>query len=513
MGYLTENSLNFAKEHIRKYYDSDFYPKPFEFVALWHNWDEVKEYLLSREVNSVPISTPRTFAAPKPNENFRIVHQLEPLEALTYTALAYLVAENIETSRAPVDAHIACSYRIQVANGDFFGAGNGYQNFLDKCQELASRYSYVLVTDITDFYNQIYLHRLSNNISVYGQDLEEIASDIEGFLTSLNTTVSKGVPVGPAASIIMAEASLIDIDQYLMDRDFGYTRYVDDIRIFGQSRTSLRVLLEKLTRYLYENHRLTLSSEKTSMLPSELFVREYLRSPQVQEKSEIHEALSRMQSDTNPYGWEMESTRREPDTETQARATVDALRNLMGRILRFPRLDLGLARHVLRKARSLRIRAIVPSLLDNLELFSPVINDVVLYLDKVTNNSFINNNMNRLAGICETSGCNAIPWVRFWLEAYLANHYHYQGSPIIRRFLFNDAHTVNQAMAAVKSRNVSWFRCRRSNINNYGSWDKRAIIYSSQLLSRDERNHWLSYLENNTDSFLDRMVIRWVRSL
>ena len=38
---LTEESLDFAKQHIEKYYDSDFFPKPFEFEAIWHNWDEV----------------------------------------------------------------------------------------------------------------------------------------------------------------------------------------------------------------------------------------------------------------------------------------------------------------------------------------------------------------------------------------------------------------------------------------------------------------------------------------
>ena len=45
MTILTEQSLEFAREHIGKYYDSDFFPKAIEFDALWHQWDEVKKDL------------------------------------------------------------------------------------------------------------------------------------------------------------------------------------------------------------------------------------------------------------------------------------------------------------------------------------------------------------------------------------------------------------------------------------------------------------------------------------
>ncbi len=48
MSKLTEESLDFARQHIEKYYDSDFFPKPFEFEAIWHNWNEVKAELSGR---------------------------------------------------------------------------------------------------------------------------------------------------------------------------------------------------------------------------------------------------------------------------------------------------------------------------------------------------------------------------------------------------------------------------------------------------------------------------------
>ncbi len=49
MSKLTEDSLEFARKHIEKFYDSDFFPKTFEFQAIWHCWDEVKSDLLSKK--------------------------------------------------------------------------------------------------------------------------------------------------------------------------------------------------------------------------------------------------------------------------------------------------------------------------------------------------------------------------------------------------------------------------------------------------------------------------------
>jgi hypothetical protein len=40
MTILSEFALEFAKDHISKYYDSDFFPKADEFAAIWHNWEE-----------------------------------------------------------------------------------------------------------------------------------------------------------------------------------------------------------------------------------------------------------------------------------------------------------------------------------------------------------------------------------------------------------------------------------------------------------------------------------------
>src|SRR5947208_7966304 len=111
MAIISEAALEFAREHITKYYDSDFFPKPAEFEALWHQWPEVRSDLMSRNVGKHLVTPPRVLTIPKPKGAFRVVHQLEPLESVIYTALAYEVAASVEAARMPRTEHIACSYR------------------------------------------------------------------------------------------------------------------------------------------------------------------------------------------------------------------------------------------------------------------------------------------------------------------------------------------------------------------------------------------------------------------
>ena len=191
MSKLTEESLDFARHHIEKYYDSDFFPKSFEFEAIWHNWDEVKAELSSKNVEKLWVFPPHTMPAIKSNGTYRIVHQLEPVDAVIYTAMAYEIAPSVEAARLPVAMKAACSYRLQIHEGSFFSAGGGYPDFDTRTTELANQFKYILATDITDFYNQIYLHRLNNAIEFADPALKNKAKDIELFLSKINGKTSK----------------------------------------------------------------------------------------------------------------------------------------------------------------------------------------------------------------------------------------------------------------------------------------------------------------------------------
>jgi len=91
---------------------------------------------------------------------------MDPLDVICYTAVAHGFSNKIEEHRIPARENVACSYRISPDGKGFFVKGSGFSDYRVICQELAKIYKYVLVTDISDFYNRIYLHRLGTAISI-----------------------------------------------------------------------------------------------------------------------------------------------------------------------------------------------------------------------------------------------------------------------------------------------------------------------------------------------------------
>lgn len=504
MGLLSEESLEFAKEHVERYYDSDFFPKPEEYKAIWHSWNDVKKELSSTNVGKMFVENPNTSTSAKPKGGFRVVQQLDPLRTLIYTALAYTVAEAIEKKRVPRNLNIACSYRIELKNGSFFADGNGFEKYIDKSKDLASNFKYVLYTDITDFYNQIYLHRLNNAISHADESLSDTANDIESFLSKLNGKNSQGVPVGPAASIVMSEAVLMDIDEYLISQGVQHTRYVDDFRIFSDDREKLIAVLEDLTLYLYKTHRLTIATDKTKIMECEHYLNEILFNHYEIEKKEI---INRIEV-YNPYSDQYEELNNpfldEEDIFTEQIGLV------ADKILESDHLDIGIARYFLRKSKKYKISKSAKVVFDNFNLFQPVISDVFLYLDRVTDSNFIQEWQSEIINLMNS---NLIKrnLVKIWFEWYVARNAELLKIPEINNFVFNNASISCQSKAAIKLNKLSWIRNMKENLYQVNNKDRLAILKAAQILPKDERDHWLRLTEQTAPLPIDRWVAKWVR--
>lgn len=508
MSILTDDSLEFARKHIEKFYDSDFFPKLFEFKAIWHSWEEVKKELMSKNIGKMVVSTPILMTSKKPKKNFRVVQQLDPIDTLVYTALTYLVAESIEKARVSKLNKVACSYRIELNEGNFFSESNGFVDFIEKSEELSNQFDYVLATDISDFYSQIYLHRLNNNIEYSNPALKEYPNELESFLSKLNHKNSQGLPVGPAPSIVLAEALLIDIDEFLVNAGFDFTRYVDDFRIFGKSEKELLEILDKFTLYLFKNHRLTLSSDKTKIVKTSLFIDEILHNHYEIEKSQIFEKLRVI----DPYDGEVyieEDFEMITDFDTSTKEEQE-IKVLMQKLLEREILDLGIARALIRKSKKLKLKSICRVIFERFDFFIPVVNDVFLYFQYITDDEFIQMYRDEIINLSKSDCLNNL-LVKYWFEWYISNNLKLLQILELRRYINNNASVVFQSQAAINLNQVSWIRNKKDSISNAGDWDRRAIIYSAQILPSDERNNWLKYIESNSNRFIDKIVAKWVR--
>lgn len=500
---LTDESLDFARRHLTKFYDSDFFPKPFEFDAIWYKWDEFKA--LPRD-SYVPSATSIAIPWKKARGGYRVVHQLNPIDAIVLTAMTYTISQKVETRRR-ANSNAACSYQIHTDSSGFFRSGSGFERYRAKCEHLASIHEFVLMTDISDFYNQIYLHRLENAIS----DATNTGAGkiFENFLMALNNKNSQGIPVGPAASIILSEAVLIDLDEFIADRGFSHARYVDDIRIFANSLHELDVLLQDLTLYLHQSHRLGLVGDKTKILKTTDFVQLELNNQYQLEKLEILDDIESSDFYSNPNNEEIKD---ENDLEDDHEQIGIKLLEALKRINTHDHLDLGLARAILRRARNGKHEEIVDFMFENLMKFRPVMNDVVLYLEAITNENTIYGIQQQMRQLITGKLHHDIS-IAEWFSWYVGNHELLSKDLHFQEILNRTQRKSNVARSIVKAQKVNWVRQHKDRLLTYGPWDRKAVIYSAQILTKDEKENWLKPLKKNQSlDMLDKWMIDWVVS-
>lgn len=532
MTILNEGSLDFAKAHIEAYYDSDFFPKRDEYEALWASWDEVKKHLLARNVESVAIEPPRAMPARKSRGGYRIVHQLEPINALVYTALAHMVGPHVE---ALADKSVAFSYRLSISENSFFSAGNGYTTFVDRCRALAASHAFVLTTDIADFYNRLYLHRLENSIAA-STCPSGTGKTVETFLLALNGKASQGIPVGPASSIVMAEAVMADVDQFLSNRGVLHARYVDDFRIFSNSRETLEILLEELVQHLFDAHRLQLAPGKTNILDSADFVK-LVGAPEEDERRELLdlarvvcdygdqytpddiEALARKylehtkpQQQSTGSGWWEKFARAMEHHERMEREAIR--RGLVHEILRDgltrSPVDLGLVRHALRQGRRWSMDDLVATVLGNITDLEPALPDACLYLNSVSNDAVIDHHAAGFRSLLSSSTFKRSRLARHWIFWLCSSRAKLVMDPVLGPRIWNDAPVEWQLRAARTVRNLAKVRQYKASLSALGMWDRRAMLMASEVMPLAERKPWLSSI--TPKDVVEAAIVRWARS-
>ncbi len=182
-----------------------------------------------------------------------------------FTTLVLMIADEIEDARIPIDAQIVFSYRFYPNGSQIFNQDIDYQTWREKIKELANKddCSYIVQCDIASFYDRVNLHRLESTLQDIGVS-DEISTKLNSLLLLWSKKDSYGLPVGNAASRILAEAALIDIDNYLLSEGVNFIRYVDDFRMFAPNLLTAQKWLSLLTNRLFREG-LMLNSAKTKL--------------------------------------------------------------------------------------------------------------------------------------------------------------------------------------------------------------------------------------------------------
>lgn len=516
---LQPQSLDWALAHAMRYGDTDVFPVPFEYDAIRHDWDEVRQYLVQQNVIDWVVRPHRALLSPKAKYGFRVITQLDPLDFLVFTALVYEIAADIEIQRVPAASEIVLSYRVRTEpTGQFFDPAIGYRRYLEKCREVLDAeagFTHVAIADIADFYPRIYHHRLDNALRAATQKASHVKA-IMGLLSRWNGTETFGIPVGNAPSRVLAEITISDIDEALLARGIRFIRFNDDFRIFATSHSAGYRSLAVLADLLYRNHGLTLQTQKTKVLPVEDFRQEFLISPFDREVDSLYQKFEQLAAAlglNDPY---------EPidydalPEDLQAQIDAMNLGELFSEALAEDEPDLALIRFILRRLAQLGDDSVIEACLVELDKLHPAFPDIIRYLQA---QRFLSEGQRhtiggRILSLLQDSIITELDYHRLWALHLFSNSTNWNCSD---RFVelysrSTDSHSRRELILAMGRAGVGhWFKSQWRSLFEHPLWPRRALLAGMSCLPSDARKHWYKSVEAQLDP-LERAVVRWAKA-
>ncbi|WP_144371653.1 RNA-directed DNA polymerase [Vogesella urethralis] len=265
-----EKAIELAIDNILKEGLTDIFPTPFE-VSLLKNQhfrqsisDQVKNRINSNSLSGLKVHPISHILFPKKDAyNFRRAALIQPMDTITYLALVLLYADAIKKSRIEKSKKVVFSYRFKPKDGYLFDAKFNYTSFqAHVAEKQKSRTVKVLVKcDISNFYDRLNLHRLESTLLSLPIEQKQVKLTNELLLFWANRD-SYSLPIGGNASRILAEASLISVDDYLRSLKVQFCRFVDDYRLFAPDAKTAHSWLTILVERLYLEG-LTINPSKT----------------------------------------------------------------------------------------------------------------------------------------------------------------------------------------------------------------------------------------------------------
>lgn len=269
---LEEKSMRWSLSHLIKFNDTDLFPKPMEFDVFEQMIDTSVARFKDIDLGNYTYGPSRRFIVPKNETAYRTATQLDPQDSVFLTAILYEFGKHIERRRIPVSSQTIFSYRFSPTSDlRLYDPNVSWREYWQRCREHAKQHSHVVCVDIADFYNQIYHHVVENQLESCALP-NQIQKWIMGLLESVTVKVSRGIPIGPHATHLLAELALIPIDNSIKMKGLSFCRYSDDIAIFCGSYQESRIILYTMAETLDKQQRLVMQQQKIRIYESEEFI-------------------------------------------------------------------------------------------------------------------------------------------------------------------------------------------------------------------------------------------------
>lgn len=509
--HLEPWALDRALGHLEQHGDSDILPPAFELHAIRHVWDSERQRLADTDLDGWTVGPRRRCLSPKQHLGLRVATQLDPVDALLTTALVIQVAEQLEAVRLSVGDRTVHSHRFVsgLDHGRLFSPDFNFYSFRDRSLE------FVLLTDISDFYPRIYLHRVENALrAALGLD-DGAARVLNKFLTQWNQSISYGLPVGASAFRLVAEVTINDVDQALAARGYRFCRYSDDFRFFVASEREGREVLAFLARTLSSNHGLTLQASKTELISAENFSKRFRWSEQDEVTGTIQENLHELLEEVGIDMYEPPAFADLPEEVREAIEKANVWTLLRDQLDKdFP--NMRTVRFALQQIRWWGLADDEGLVLDRMRQLDTVFSDAI---EAATAGSDLTTDekreiAERLLDLVDDDVFGHLEYFRTWILWVFADSAEWNHSPKLLEIYdsYPESFTRSAAVLALGVARIDhWFRTERERLPLMDPWERRAFLAGAACLPKDERKHWYASVKPQL-SPLELAVVEWAKA-
>jgi retron-type reverse transcriptase len=507
------DSLQWALKSLDRLGDSDLFTGPVELLVLNELGDSAVSKIAAHDLATFIPGSARRFIVPKDDLSYRTATQLDPLDSLLFTAVLYEYGQLLESRRRARQEKTVFSHRFAPdEKGQIYDISDSWNIFWNTCYEHSKLFNFIVILDIADFYNQIYHHTLENQLIEAGMPNQAVKW-VMSLCGSLSARVSRGIPVGPHASHMLAEIVLCPIDNSLISRGVTFCRYVDDLVLFANTAVEARSLILDLANILDKQQKLLIQRHKTKILDRDTFHKHCLRMVEDRPIDDFEKQIVeiiRRHSHGDPYRsiWLSELS-----NEEVSQFRPEIVEKIILDYLSVTEPDYIRLRWFVRRMAQVGHPAGVKVLLREFPRLLPAMSEVCRYfisvsqgtdldweiigedLLKIFDNEIVRSNEYYQLSILSLFAAQQ----KLDNLAALVRIYKFE-SPILRREII---------LCAARHGAVDWLRELKEEFLTMDPWNRRAFLYAVALLPREERRFFLKHARS--DGVLEELLTDWAK--
>lgn len=327
-----------------------FFPPPPELRIVEDDWDAVVDHIQKLDLDTYKPNPVLNSYVAKDSKVIRPIELLHIQDVLILVTLCRLLRDSVEAARLPTSSKKSFSYRAGSRREALYETSGAFEKYRTQTAKRLrlKKARYVATIDIADFFSNVYQHRLENSLQAAAKTTREVDAVrvLAKLLSNFSGNNSYGIPTGPYACRVLAEALLIDVDGALEQKGVDFVRWMDDFTVFTKTHGQAVEVIQYLSKWLREHHGLTLNLKKTEVYEKDKFVNDVWKTYD-EEHKHFRDLVRRMQAESL-YDTDEADTDDDGDEEDEVTPEdVASVFDLALRIEDEPKY--GLTRHILER--------------------------------------------------------------------------------------------------------------------------------------------------------------------